>query len=84
MRQKNRIAPTGDGDKILESWFAVETDDGNAIAGVDGHFEWADQQSAETAVVRFATETARSVSVVGYTRKVLGTYAAVTEVKKVG
>lgn len=77
-RQRNRQSPE------LEVWFTVETEDGNAVSGVDGVFDYGAEDDALAAALRLAGEVGKPLSVVGYTRNILGTYAAVTKVEKVG
>jgi hypothetical protein len=82
-RFRNRTAPVDEGGEIREAWMCVETQDGNAAAGVDGVFDHDTESGAETAVQNLAVEIGKPLSVVVYTREVLSTYAAVTKIEKV-
>lgn len=82
-RQRNRTAVTDGSGGFREMWFTVETEDGNAVGGVDGVFDHEDEGAAELALQGLVVEVGKPLSVVGYSREVLGTYAAVTKIEKV-
>lgn len=82
--QRNRTAAVhSESGEIRDEWFTVETEDGVAVAGVDRNFDLASEEEALRVVQNAALEVGKPLSVVGYTRTVLGTYAAVTKVQKI-
>lgn len=82
-RQRNRTAAVLEDGAIRDEWFTVETPEGNAVAGVDNVFDFEDEDAATLRAVGLAVELARPLTVVGYTRTTLGTYAAITKVERV-
>jgi hypothetical protein len=82
-RERGRYTPTNGEGAFRDEWFAVETESGNAVSGVDGVFDFESEQQALDVVGQFALETGKALTVVGYTRVELGTYKAVTKVEKV-
>lgn len=81
-RERARLAPAPDGE-FLDEWFTVETDDGNALSGLDARFDFLTEEDALTAVNSLAVQVNKPLTVVGYTRTELGKYAAVTKIEKV-
>ena len=77
-RHRNRQSPV---DKTV--WVTVETEDGNAVAGVDGVFDFDSEAEATDAAQRLAVEVGKPLSVVVYSREAVATYAAVTRVEKI-
>ncbi len=82
-RQRNRNAPMGEDGVFLEVWFTVETEEGNAVGGVDAVFDFESEEDALRVVQNLAVDVGKPLKVVGYTRSLLGTYAAVTSVEKI-
>lgn len=82
-RQRARTASVDSDGALLRQWYTVETDEGVAVAGADGVFDFAGSEAAVNLVERVAVETARPLTVVRYTRAELGTYQAVTRVEEV-
>lgn len=81
-RQRNRTAAvTADGE-IREEWFTVETPEGNAVAGVDNVFDFDSESEALQVVKNLVGDVGKPLTVVGYARSELGTYAAVTRIER--
>lgn len=82
-RYRNRTAAINESGGIRSEWFTVETQDGNAIGGLDSVFDFEDEDVASHVAANLAIESGKPLTVVAYTRKALGTYRAVTKVERV-
>jgi hypothetical protein len=81
-RQRARTA-AWDEKGAREVWVTVETDEGNAVGGVDGRFDFDSEEEAVEVVQKLAVEVGKPLSVVAYDRRVIATYAAVTRIEKI-
>lgn len=82
-RQRNRTAAISGEGEIRSEWFTVETSDGNAVAGLDNVFDLESEEDALQVVQALVAEVGKPLTVVGYSRVALGTYAAVTKIERV-
>lgn len=83
-RQRSRTtAVDHDSGELCSEWFTVETDEGVAVGGLDNVFDFEDEESALRVVHNLVAEVGKPLTVVGYSRVTLGTYAAVTKIERV-
>lgn len=83
VRQRGRSVSVSSDGELLEEWYTVETSEGVAVGGLDAVFDFETEAIAIDVLKNVVAEVGKPLSVVGYTRSVLGTYAAVTKVEKV-
>lgn len=81
-KQRARNTPWGE-DGAWCDWFTVETPDGNAVAGVDGRFDFEDEQDALELLQAVAAEVGKPLTVVRHKRLAVATYQAVMKIEKV-
>lgn len=83
-RQRGRTIPVDpENGELRSEWFTVETDEGVAVGGLDNVFDFEDEESALRVVQNLVAEVGKPLTVVGYSRVTLGTYAAVTKIERV-
>lgn len=81
-KQRNRTEPWGE-DGPWKRWFTVETPDGNAVAGVDGVFDFQTEEEAVDLLGAVAHEVGKPLTVVEHKKFHLATYQAVMKIEKI-
>lgn len=82
-QQARRAAVHQESGEFKHTWFTVETEDGNAVAGADRVFDHDTEADATQALQHLIHEVGKPLAVVRYSRQEVAKYAAVTRIEKV-